>query len=117
MICCLGSLAEAAREPSTSSHQSPRISDQTLLASPFARAFRAGDYAGALKALDALAKTYPDDPLILRYRAIVLGKLGRTKDAIAVYRRLLSRNPQHVPTHLFLGQAYQQDKDYAAAAW
>jgi len=33
-----------------------------------------------------------------------------------MYRRLLKRNPQHVPTHLFLGQAYQQDGDPMAAA-
>jgi len=46
----------------------------------------------------------------------VLTKLGRHKEAVAVYRRLLKRNPQHVPTHLFLGQAYKQDGDPMAAA-
>ena len=119
IIVCLGAaLAEVRAETrKVSSRRSPRIADQTLLACPFARAFQAGEYAGALTALDALARTYPDDPLLLRYRAIVLAKLGRTNDAIAMYRRLLSRNPQHVPTHLFLGQAYQQDGDDVAAAW
>ena len=113
-ICAFCALTEVKAEPA---RQRPRISTEDLLASPFARAFQAKDYAGALQALDALAQTYPDDPLILRYRARVLEQLGRTKDAIAIYRRLLARNPQHVPTHLFLGQAYQQDRDYTAAAW
>ena len=118
IVCLDAALTDVRAEARKNSfRQSPRIADQTLLASPFARAYQAGDYAGALTALDALAQTYPEDPLILRYRAIVLAKLGRTKDAIKIYRRLLSRNPQHVPTHLFLGQAYQQDRDYTAAAW
>jgi len=99
-------------------HSQPsRISTETLLASPCARAFQTKDYASALKALDALAQTYPDDPLLLRYRALVLTRLGRTKEAIKIYRKLLARDPQHVPTHLFLGQAYRQKSDYEAAAW
>ena len=109
----IGVSAESSPNPG---HRAPRISSEAFLASPFARAFQAGDYAGALKALDTLAATYPDDPLVLRYRALVLMRVGRANDAIAIYRNLLARAPQHVPTHLFLGQAYQQSGDYAAAA-
>ena len=70
VLCGLSSLAEAARKPSVSSpHESPCISTEALLASPFARYYHAKDYPKALKALDALLQTYPDDPLILRYRA------------------------------------------------
>ena len=109
VLCSSAARTEVRAETrSAASRQSPSISGQTFLASPFARAFQAGDYAGALKALNALAKIYPDDPLILRYRAVTLARLGRTKEAIAVYRRLLARNPAHVPTHIFLGQAYRQ---------
>ena len=105
-----------AAEASSPNARPARISSRALLSSPFARAFRAGNYAEALTALDALAQTYPDDPLLLRYRARVLTHLGRTQEAIAIYRRLLADNPQHVPTRLFLGQAYRQAGDAAAAA-
>jgi len=117
-VCIFSIIAEAKIKPSAaSSSQSSRITTEALLASPFAHAFQTKDYASALKALDALAQTYPDDPLVLRYRALVLTRLGRTKEAIKIYRQLLARDPQHVPTHLFLGQAYQQESDYEAAAW
>ena len=93
-----------------------RISTREFLASPFARYFQAKDYPNALNALEALLHTYPDDPLILRYRARVLARLGRTKDAIVIYRRLLSKDPRHASTRMFLGQAYLQDGQSEAAA-
>ena len=108
-ICCLGSVAEAANHP-------PRITTQEFLASPFARYFQAKDDLNALTALDALLHTYPDDPLILRYRARVLARLGRPKEAIVIYRRLLSNDPRHAPTRMFLGQAYLQEGRSEAAA-
>ena len=60
--------------------------------------------------------SYPDDPLLLRYRALVLAKLGRVTESIALYRQLLARDPGHVPTHMFLGQALLQRGDAAAAS-
>ena len=117
VICCLSSLAEAAREPTDSpANHAPRISTEAFLASPFARYYKAQDYPNALKALDALLKTYPNDPLILRYRARVLARLGRTKDAIALYRRLVSQDPRHAPTRVFLGEAYLRNRQPQAAA-
>ena len=117
MVCCMGRFAEAARKPTVSSaDRAPRISTEEFLASPFAKAFQAQDYPRALNTLDALLKTYPDDPLILRYRARVLARLGRTKEAIALYHRLLSNDPHHAPTRIFLGQAYLQDGQPEAAA-
>ena len=65
--------------------------------------------------MDALRTTYPDDPLLLRYRALTLTRLQRPTEAITIYRQLLAQDPQHVPTHLFLGQAYQQAGDPEAA--
>ena len=65
--------------------------------------------------MDALRTTYPDDPLLLRYRALTLTRLQRPTEAITIYRQLLAQAPQHVPTHLFLGQAYQQAGDPEAA--
>ena len=117
MLVVCGSLAEAAREPTDSpANPAPHISTEQFLASPFARYFQAEDYPNALKALDALLKTYPDDPLILRYRARVLARLGRTKDAIALYQRLVSKDPRHAPTRIFLGEAYLRNGQSEAAA-
>ena len=93
-----------------------RISSSEFLASPAAAALQAGDNTRALQALDALLASYPDDPLLLRYRALVLAKLGRTRESIALYRQLLARDSGHVPTHMFLGRAYLQRGDEAAAA-
>ena len=116
MVCGTGSVAHAAHEPGHSpADRASRIATDEFLASPFAGFFRAKDYPSALNALDALLKTYPDDPLILRYRARVLAQLGRTTEAIALYRRLLSNDPRHAPTRIFLGQAYLQNGQPEAA--
>ena len=117
MVCGTARFVEAAHEPTGSSaDRTPRISTEEFLASPFANAFQAQDDPRALRDLDALLKTYPDDPLILRYRARVLARLGRTKEAISLYRRLLSKDPHRAPTRIFLGQAYLQDGQSEAAA-
>ena len=59
------------------------ISQQEFLASDFTRLFKKGDFSQALTVLDELVKKYPNDPLVLRYRALTLDKLGRRKDSIA----------------------------------
>jgi len=82
------------------------ISKEAFLSSDFPRLFKARQFQKALDASEALRKKYPDDPLILRYRALTLDKLGRHEEAITAYREILSRNPNHLPTHLFLGLAY-----------
>ena len=63
----------------------------------------------ALADLDAMRAKYPDDPLILRYRGRTLEKLGRRKEAIAAYRRILAADPKQVPARLFLGLAYAKE--------
>lgn len=92
-----------------------RISSEELLASPFARAFKAGRSTDALAALDALLARHPDDPLLLRYRAATLSRLGRTGEAIGVYQALLARHPGDVAAHLFLGRAYARHGQAAQA--
>ena len=92
-----------------------RIVPDTFLTSPFAEFFKSGDYPRALRALEALTKEYPDDPLLLRYRAMVLDRLGRTNEAIALYQVILTRDPTHTPTHFFLGQAYDHNGNRAVA--
>ena len=86
--------------------KSERISSDQLLSGDFAASFKQRNYPEALKAVDKLIARYPNDPLLLRYRALTLEKLGRRAEAIAVYRKILAAHPDNVPTHLFLGLAY-----------
>ena len=100
----------------TPKNHSQSISAKEFLSSPFAKFFKARQYKKALKALKPLRRKYPNDPLIQRYRALTLERLGRTQEAIVIYRKLLLRNPRHGPTRTFLGRAYaRQGKTEAAA--
>ena len=105
--------------PSNGAAEPTKISAQELLSSPFAESFKSRDYKKALAALDELANQYPNDPLILRYRAATLMRLGHTREAIAVYRTLLAQNPSHIPTRLFLARAYARlgDREKSAEQW
>ena len=85
------------------------ISSKEFLSSEFSTYFKQGKYQQALVAADALLAKYPDDPLLLRYRALTLEKLGRRQEAIAAYRQILAADPGHVPTRLFLGLAYARE--------
>ena len=93
-----------------------RVSSEEFLASPFAKAFKARQYAKALNALEDLTKKYPEDPLVLRYEALTLEKTERLPEAITAYRKLLSRYPDQAPARIFLGRAYARKGDYQAAA-
>ena len=113
-------VASAGTPPSTSTQPTQQggtgtterlISSEDFIASPFARFLASGDLPRALDALDALAKEYPNDPLILRYRAIVLDQLGRYDDALAIYDQLLAKDPNHVPTRFFRAQTLYHKGD------
>lgn len=82
------------------------LSTEEFLSSPAAQFFQAGDYEKALEALDRLTERYAEDSLLLRYRAICLDRLGRSKEAIEIFKEILEINPDHLPTLYFLGQAY-----------
>ncbi len=82
------------------------ISERELETSGFPRLFQAREFKKALEVLDGLIKKYPNDLLLMRYRALTLDKLGRHREATAAYQQILSQHPEHVPTHLFLGLAY-----------
>lgn len=95
--------------------RSGEISAEEFLASPAAELFKAQEYERALEALDSLMKNYPDDSLLLRYRAIILDQLGRTDEAVAAFQDLLKKNPDHAPTHYYLGQVYEKRGNFEAA--
>ena len=95
---------------------SMHISSKEFLASPFAKFFKEHKYQEALKAIEQLSNQYPDDPLILRYRALTLEKLGRRKEAVAIYQKLLAQDPEHAPTRIALGRAYRHQGKREAAA-
>lgn len=96
-----------------------QISAEEFLASPFAEQFQGGNYEQAFKTVELLLREYPQDPLLLRYKAMTLDLLGRSGEAIALYEQILKQNPNHVPTRFFLGQAYERagKNDQAIQEW
>ncbi len=92
------------------------ISSKEFIASDFSRYFKKGEFNKALDVLEGLLKKYPHDSLILRYRALTLDKLGNHDAAISGYQQILSQNPNHVPTHLFLGLAYGRGEKFEEAS-
>ncbi|MCI0564514.1 MAG: tetratricopeptide repeat protein [Nitrososphaera sp.] len=108
--------ADASAVQANSSYNQTEPSEQQIpaeefISSPFAEYFEAGDYKGALASLDVLAEKYPEDPLIIRYRAIVLDRLGRYDEALKLYDRLLSQDINHIPTRFFRAQTYARKGD------
>lgn len=96
-----------------------RINTGEFVESEAGQLFQAGDYVRAVDAFDGLLKDYPDDPLIIRYKAMALTRLGQYAQAIKLFESLLDRDPVHVPTRYFLGQAYEAsgNKEAAAKEW
>ncbi|MDP3704027.1 MAG: tetratricopeptide repeat protein [Candidatus Omnitrophota bacterium] len=97
-----------ARPDATTRADSDLIPAETFISSPFSTFLKAGDFRRALDALDVLEKQYPNDPLIMRYRAIVLDHLGRYDEALDLYAQLLARDPNHAPTRFFRAQTYHR---------
>lgn len=95
------------------------ISAEEFSSSAFAELFQEGDYEAALFALEPLLERYPNDPLLLRYRAMTVDRLGRSSEAIAQFQKILEEDPHHVPTRFFLGQAYERAgrPEEAAQEW
>ena len=92
------------------------IPHQEFLSTDFIKSFKNKEYKKALKECDALLKKYPDDPLVLRYRALTLEKLHHPDQAISLYHEILAAHPQDIPARLFLGLAYIKEKENHKAA-
>lgn len=108
--------SEATDDIGLRTPEAQEIAPDDFLASDASRYFQAGDYEKALVALNQLEKSFPKDELIQRYRAMTLDRLGKSKEAIEIFNRLLVTNPDHIPTHYFLGQAYARSGLYDDAA-
>lgn len=74
-----------------------------------------GNYPAALKSLEGLISQFPEDPLLLRYKAMVLDLNGDSTQSIELFENLLKSHPDHIPTHFFLGNAYSRAGNEEAA--
>ncbi len=92
------------------------ISAEEFLKTPAAELFQAGEYEQALDALEPLLQKYPQDALLIRYKAMALDRLGRSEEAIKLFENLLKDSPDHIPSRYFLGQAYERIGNTEAAA-
>ena len=68
-----------------------------------------GDYQRALDHLESIAKHNLDRLAVLELRALYLSKLGRKEEAVAAYRALIDRNPDHPDYYNKLLEALQID--------
>ncbi len=84
------------------------ISPEEFVSSPAAEFFKSEDYDQALVALEPLIQKYPKDSLLLRYRAMSLDRLGRSEEAIRIYRDILKNEPENFSIRYYLGQAYER---------
>lgn len=73
---------------------------------------RAGQYAAAR---DILRLGDQADPRVLNYTGFVTRKLGDVDGALPYYRRALAIDPDYVLARAYLGEAYLQKRDLAAA--
>lgn len=103
----------------TAAGQESLISAYEFQRSVFAQLFQEGNYSQALEAMDPLLERYPNDPLLLRYRAMTLDRLGRSQEAIVQFQELLAEDPGHVPAHYFLGKVYESagEMERATEEW
>ncbi len=116
IIFSMPSVEAAQDDPGLRIPESQEIAPDQFLASDASKYFQNGDFDKAMIALNQLEKSFPNDELIQRYRAMTLDRLGKSTEAIEIFNTLLAKNPEHVPTRYFLGQAYARSGRYDDAA-
>ncbi|MBI4358780.1 MAG: tetratricopeptide repeat protein, partial [Candidatus Omnitrophica bacterium] len=92
-----------------------KISPQDFLQTKAAEHFRNARFEEALDELKKLEEKYSGDPLIVRYQAMTLDKLGRTDEAIQKFREGLTAVPDNIALHYFLGQTLLRKRDFEGA--
>lgn len=98
---CPAGTSRTARD--CAQRRSERQSDDALYARGRALAL-AGDYAAALAVLDSVHRG--DDPMVFTMRGYATRKLGRIDEAMVLYARALTLDPDNVNTHEYIGEAY-----------
>jgi tetratricopeptide (TPR) repeat protein len=79
------------------------------------RALASGDLTAAEQGFQAVLKVQPKNIGALGNLGVVYSRMGKTADAIAVYRRALKLAPDDPLLNLNLGLAYLKQENYAAA--
>lgn len=74
---------------------------------------KSGKHAQALDVLRSARNQ--GDPRILNYTGFVTRKLGRVDEAMTYYVRALAANPNYTVARAYMGEAYLQKGDLAAA--
>lgn len=80
-----------------------------------AREFLNARYDVALEEFRKLARTNPNNVLVLRYLAITLGRLQRYDEAVRVFQEALAIAPNNVALHFHLGATYYNARQGAKA--
>ena len=101
---------------SASSIHAAAISPEDFLASPAARAFKAGKYEEALKGFQALLTAHPDDLTILRYIGITYDRLEQYEQAVATFKKGLALDARNPPLYYFLGVSLFKMRQSSQAA-
>jgi tetratricopeptide (TPR) repeat protein len=63
-------------------------------------------YRDALKAYDQGLKRFPDQEDLLFSKGILLDKMGKFEESMAVMKRIVELNPDHAPALNYLGYSY-----------
>jgi len=91
------------------------IGADEFIASPAAQAYKQGNYAEALRELEALLLRFPDDPTVLRYIGMANFKLGRFDDAARSFERGIGVDPDRGALRYWLGATYYELRRYEDA--
>ena len=78
----------AEMDPGLRTTEYREISPDEFLSSDASRYFQSGSFDKAIVAINQLAKGFPNDDLIQRYRAMTLDRLGKSDEAIEIFKQL-----------------------------
>lgn len=88
-----------------------QMAAQEFMQSMPAQDFAKGKFKEALAGFESLLRTYPEDPLIHRFRGMTFLRLNRAPEAVAAFQEGLVIAPENAALHYYLGQAYVQMKN------
>jgi len=74
-----------------------------------------GDYAGAIAAIEPLARTRPEDATLGAFYGRVLAEGGRSKDAIAAFEKVGALGKLSAADYESLGALYAEGRDFVKA--